>query len=109
MTTASTLDDWLSAVCKPGSYRNGSNQLPNAELGATCLSRGANGMSILIGQYWSKFGMESDIAIFRMSSFAALQTEGGFYQVFIAPGGRSSQSSALQPLAQYGFTLGTAG
>lgn len=106
VATASTLDDWLSAVCKPGSYRNGNNRLPNAQAGGTCISLGANGMPILIGQYESKFGMDSDIAMFRMRSYAAAQTDGGLYQVFIALG---RGLVALQPLSQYGFVLGTAG
>ncbi len=103
---ASTLDDWLSAVCKPGTFRDGNNRLPNAQAGGTCTSLSANGMPIFMGQYSSKFGMESDIAIFRMRSYATLLTDSGRYQVFIALG---RESSALQPLVQYGFGLGVAG
>ena len=106
MGIPSNLDDWLSAVCKPGTYRNGNNRLPNAQAGGTCMSLGTNGMPIFMGQYSSKFGMESDIAIFRMRSYAALQTDSGAFQVFIALG---PGSSVLQPLAEYGFDLGTAG
>lgn len=102
----SNLDDWLSAVCKPGTFRDGNNRLPNAQAGGTCMSLGANAMPIFMGQYSSRFGMESDIAMFRTRSFAALETDSGEYQVFIALG---PGSSALRSLEQYGFDLGVAG
>lgn len=102
------LDEWLAAVCKPGTYRGGvSGVLRNADGNGTCLSR-TGGTPILGGQYASDFLMRNDMALYKGANYATGTMESGNLQLFLAPGGAfRNLPNDLAPLAQYGFTLGS--
>ena len=99
----STQDDWEAAVCKPGTFHNGGGHLPNADGSGFCLS--LSGAPVMIGQYSSSFSLKNDIALFRGSSYATIDTDGGGAVLFLSISPRSV--SALEPLRQYGFQVGT--
>ena len=106
-STASTLDDWKSAVCRPGTYFNGGGHLHNADGGsASCQS--INGVIILIGQYTSSFDWRNDVAIFRGAAYASITDTNGTC-VFVAPLPGSRSVAALEPLRQFGFEIGGSG
>ncbi len=96
----STLDDWLAAVCKPGTYDSSGNHLQNADVSGWCLSRFDNG-PIMIGLYTSKFGLKNDVSLFRGSTSATLNQIDGRICLFLAV----RSATALQPLTQFGFQL----
>jgi hypothetical protein len=99
----SSLDDWDRAVCRPGTYINGTGLLRNAVAQANCMS--PNNVPISIGKYTSSFSLENDVALFRGASYATIATEDGATVAFLAPiaGGRSE--AALTPLTQFGFQI----
>jgi hypothetical protein len=101
--TGSTLDDWEAAVCKPGTLSNSGNNLRNADASGSCMS--LNGGPIMIGQYTSSFGLQSDMAIFRGASYATIPTNDGRTCVFVAPFPGAKSASALEPLTQFGFQI----
>jgi len=106
-STASNLDDWKSAVCRPGTYFNGGGHLHNADGGsASCQS--INGVIILIGQYTSSFDWRNDVAIFRGAAYASITDTNGTC-VFVAPLPGSRSVAALEPLRQFGFEIGGSG
>jgi hypothetical protein len=98
---ASSLDDWLNAMCKPGSFFNGGHVLHNADGGsASCVS--LKGNPILIGQYSSEYMARNDAAILHSGCSAIMATDSG-YELFVAPVDRSGKS--LEPLSRFGFTV----
>jgi hypothetical protein len=106
-STASGLDDWKTAVCRPGTYFNGRGHLRNADGGsASCQS--LNGVIILIGQYTSDFDWRNDVAIFRGASYASVADTNGTC-VFVAPMPGSRSANALEPLRRFGFEISTSG
>ena len=106
-STASSLDDWKSAVCQPGTYFNGGGHLRNADGGsASCQS--INGVVVLIGQYTSNFDWRNDVAIFRGASYAFISDTDGTC-VFVSPTPGARGASALEPLRQFGFQISGSG
>jgi hypothetical protein len=102
MIRPSSSDDWYAAVCRPGTFHNGSGHLHNADHGtASCLS--PSGGPILMGEYSSAYMARNDAAFFSMGSSASLVADSGVTVLFIAPADYTG--TALQPLAQYGFTI----
>jgi hypothetical protein len=99
----STQDDWLAAVCKPGTFHNGGRKLlANADGQASCSSGLYNGQPIGLGQYSDEYMARNDVAMLRAAS-AIARTDSGDWEVFIALGDPSGR--VLQPLADLGFTI----
>jgi len=100
--TPSTDDDWKAAVCRPGYYSDRSAILPNADWSASCQSMRGN--PIIMGWYTGSFSVQNDLALFHGATFAQLPTDDGRTAVFLTP--VRGTGGALDPLAQFGFTLG---
>jgi len=98
----STDDDWKAAVCQPGTYSDRKPTLPNADWSGFCQS--LRGNPIIMGLYTGTFTIQNDLARFRGATFAQLPTAEGRTAVFLTPVGGTS--AALDPLTQFGFTLG---
>jgi len=104
---SSTLDDWLTAVCRPGTYINGTvGILRNADGTATCKSL-IGDSPVMMGQYSSAFSLQNDIAVHKGSDYATILMESGSTQLFLAYGSRVSRPNPLQPLTQFGFEVGS--
>lgn len=95
-------DDWERAVCRPGTFFNGSRGLPNSTGSASCMALNDQ-VPILIGTYTSSFALENDMAIYKGRTYATIETQSGSTCVFLAmmPGG----GAALSPLEQFGFEM----
>jgi hypothetical protein len=98
----STDDDWKAAVCRPGYYSDRSAILPNADWSASCQSMRGN--PIIMGWYSGSFSVRNDLAMFRGATFAQLPTSDGRTAIFLTP--VRGTGGALEPLTQFGFTLG---
>ena len=100
-----TEDDWLSAVCRPGSPI--SNNAPpvmqtmGATGGAQCMSRQVGGALVLFSQWDSNFKMRNAMEYMRQC-YASVILDGVFIETFsvVATVG----SNPLAPLGQFGFT-----
>lgn len=101
--SSGSLDDWVAAVCRPGTYSNHGGDLQNADASGFCMSR--TNMPIMIGQYSSSFSAKSDAAMIPGSSFAMLPQDDGRICLFLAVSARSG--TVLQPLAQFGAKFGS--
>jgi hypothetical protein len=101
--SGSLFDDWIPAVCQPGTYFDSSNALlPNATADATCKS--ARGNPILMGQFTEEFTAKNAVAMFRGAEYAvAAPATGGVVQVFLSP----TAKNALAPLRSFGFVIMT--
>jgi hypothetical protein len=101
--SGSLYDDWIPAVCQPGTYFDSSNALlPNATADATCKS--ARGNPILMGQFTEEFTAKNAVAMFRGAEYAvAAPATGGVVQVFLSP----TAKNALAPLRSFGFVINT--
>lgn len=101
-STHSTQDEWLEAVCKPGTFRNGGREiLRNADGQASCSAR-LSGSPIILGQYSDEYMARNDVTALHMPS-AIARTDSGDWEVFISFGDPSGR--ALEPLAELGFTV----
>jgi len=98
----STDDDWKAAVCRPGYYSDRSAILPNADWSASCQSMRGN--PIIMGWYTGSFSVQNDLALFHGATFAQLPTSDGRTAIFLTP--VRGTGGALEPLTQFGFTLG---
>jgi len=98
----STDDDWKAAVCQPGTYSDRKATLPNADWSGFCQS--LRGNPIIMGWFIGTFSIQNDLARFRGATFAQLPTSEGRTAVFLTPVGGTG--AALDPLTQFGFTLG---
>jgi hypothetical protein len=96
-------DDWLQAVCKDGTYRIPTSDMPvfNGATGAgVCLAR--SGGTIFVGQWDSDYMMRNAFTMSRLRCYAAAR-EGDTVTAF-APAPNASER-ALEPLTQFGFTI----
>lgn len=97
-------DEWLPAVCKPGSINEQGNKvLPNAEAQGDCLAM-QGGQIIYFGQYGDFAASKNDAGLFRNAEYAAAQSDGtGNIYLFVSIGTKG----VLAPLAQFNFTVNT--
>jgi hypothetical protein len=96
-------DDWLQAVCKDGSYRTPTRDMPvfrSASGAGICLAR--TGGTIFIGQWDSDCMMRNALSGARLSSYAAASDGQGVTAFAPAP---NAPERALEPLSQFGFTI----
>jgi hypothetical protein len=106
-------DDLLQAVCKPGSWANGTGHLRNADGQGQCQAlHGTRTYGLLaIGQYSSSYEANNDAQfLHNLVSKApyALGTDPGGTTWLVIPliGG---DDSTLEPLTQFGFQIKAAG
>ena len=95
----SNQDDWFAAVCESGTFHNGS-RLPNADGGATCMSRYG---PILFGEYTSSYMARNDAARYHAWNTATIVDDNGATIFFTAP--FNNAGNALKPLTQFGFVV----
>ena len=62
------------------------------------------GNPIIMGWYTGSFSVQNDLALFRGATFAQLPTSDGRTAIFLTP--VRGTGGALEPLTQFGFTLG---
>jgi hypothetical protein len=98
--SSTLLEDWIPAVCVPGTFFQGGDLLPNADGQAFCKS--LRNDSIVMGQYNSEFEAKNDLNIFRNAEYATIAGSGGRIQVFISPAARN----VLTPLQTFGSSVG---
>lgn len=95
-------DDWLAAVCKMGSFRNGAGtfRFSNATAQGSCTANFGS-RPILIGEWDSDYLMRNDIASMRLSYYAsAINSDVVIGFITLGPNG-----DPLEPLSQFGFTV----
>jgi hypothetical protein len=95
-------DDWLQAVCKDGTYRTPTSDMPvfNGATGAgVCLAR--NGGTIFVGQWDSDYMMRNAFTMSRLRYYAAA-SDGDTVTAFAS---LQRSEKALEPLTQFGFTI----
>lgn len=105
-STQSSSDDWLAAVCKPGTFADG-HALPGATGGGLCLPRQGNNGPIYAMTYASAFKANNDLVMATPGSAYAHRTDGDTTWIFVAFGNKGD-ASAVQPLTQYGFEIDVA-
>ena len=94
-------NDWLSALCYLGTFSSTGSDLPNATQGSGFCSAKSGSDIISIAKYDSDFAMRNALA----------QSPKYFYGSGIEPDGTAivfavgKNSSALQPLTQFGFSI----
>ena len=93
-------DDWLAAVCTPGTYQTNTRKFfPNETASGTCMD--SNMQSIQIGQFSSDYLMRNDLARWSLTNIAwGTNNQGSI--VFANVVGQRSQ---LGPLANFGFVV----
>jgi hypothetical protein len=91
------LADWLSAICRTGSFNDGLHVFRNATAGGNCQAR--NGGPIFMGRWGSNYLMQNDVVLYRNDYYASC-VNGQRVTDFVA-----GRPSALQPLTQFGFTI----
>lgn len=102
LAAASTSEDWIASVCKPGTYQNGKggNVLSGSTGSAQCY--GNAGGTIFVGTYDSEFRFNNAMARFPSNSrYATRSDNSGRLWVFVSPNGYTD----LQPLASFGFAV----
>ncbi len=97
-----TFDDWLAAVCKPGSYQKGENIFANANAGSHCVAADGRGGMVLIGEWDSNYLMTNDLTALHVKNFASW-TDGQSTNAFVPYG--SDTGAELDPLTPFGFTV----
>lgn len=101
-----SFDDWLAALCKPGTYfdanSGGAHFFANAIGHAVCQSNDRT--EIMIGKWDDSFKMNNDIALYRSGRayYSSCHQSSGIVFAFVTAG---SDAAALQPLQQFGFTV----
>jgi hypothetical protein len=96
-------DDWLAAVCKPGSYENGGRKIfRNSNAGGSCMPANGQGGIILIGEWDSNFVMTNDLTALRIKYYASW-TDGQSPKAFVPYG--SVTGAELEPLTRFGFSV----
>lgn len=103
----STQDEWLAAVCRPGSLRSDyGTRLPNAVSGEFCVSS-VDGLAIDIGQYNSEYAARNDgMGQYTSGSYAIVRDTDGW---MLFRNINDKTGASLQSLAQFGFTITPAG
>lgn len=99
---SSLFDDWIPAVCQPGTYSDSRSVLRSADASALCRPLGGGGGAILIGQYSEQFKVRNDLVLFKRAEYATMSTSDGRICMFIAPGAPGH----LDALGAYGFDIG---
>jgi hypothetical protein len=91
------MDDWLAAMCRPGTFNDRLHVFRNATAGGDCLAR--DGGPIFMGKWDSNYLMQNDVVLYRNHYYASGITEQTVI-AFVA-----GRPGALQPLTQFGFTV----
>lgn len=99
----STVDDWVASVCQVGTYSSSGGGLRNADASGFCMS--PSNMPIMIGQYSSDFGAQSDAAMVPGARYAMLRQANGDLCMFLAVSAGSG--NILSPLSQFGAKFGS--
>lgn len=101
-TTAqsSTIEDWLSATCKKGTYVDGKGGivLPGAVTSGYC--SGLSGTVVYVGSYTSNFLLENDAARSSSKYATAIDDSGTTWAFFSVRGVQD-----LAPLQHFGFVI----
>jgi hypothetical protein len=97
-----SLDDWLSEMCRPGSYKEpAAEALGSATSSGYCaVDPGGRGY-VFVGTYSSEFMMRNDLA--NLGAYAV--GERGNTMVVFALGPGQREPGPLQPLEAHGFVL----
>ena len=96
-----TNEDWLDAVCQPGTFNDGS-WMPAALGGASCQSRGSN-VAVLFTQWDSNFKMNNSM-LQLLQCYSSVIHDNGDIEAFSFMR-NSAPSNPLAGLRQFGFTL----
>lgn len=91
-------EDWLSVVCKPGTFNDGQSIFANATGGASCGGTNSGGALVVLIQYDSKFKLTNDLSQFPSYFCTGSFADSGSSEVFVA-----QRATDLEPLARYGF------
>lgn len=105
VTRSYSRDDLLAAVCKVGTWQNGSGYLRNADGQGQCMASHAD-TPLFIGQYTSSFEATNDVNVLTDRSYAIGTNEQGTTWVVLAVWTGSQVEPALEPLVQFGFQIG---
>lgn len=103
--TESGPQDWLAAVCRPGTFVNGRGKLANATGGGVCRSTD-NSAALLFDQYESdsEFLLHNDVAMFQAAAVARITGQDGSLYVFVTLDATQQKGmAALEPLDRFGF------
>ncbi|MFH5230394.1 hypothetical protein [Antrihabitans spumae] len=99
-----TLDDWLTAICAPGKFYDGTT-FNGATGGGSCPIGNPDYPNdlVYVTQYDSNFKMNNDLAAYQMQYYASSINDQGQINVFAVRSARGR--SALLPLSQFGFEI----
>ncbi|MFF1555675.1 hypothetical protein ACFVX3_32130 [Rhodococcus erythropolis] len=104
----SSMDDWLGAICAPGTYSASSNVLKNSDTRPmSCRAPIRNGRApvIAIGTYSSDFLLKEDMLASKYGPLAKLELTDGTMVIFALTSGASAPEAVLGPLRNFGFDV----
>lgn len=104
----SSMDDWLEAVCAPGTYGASSNVLKNSiTRPMSCRAPTRNGRApiISIGTYDSNFLLKEDLHATNYGHVATATLTDGRMIIFALTRGVVSPEYFLNPLTEFGFDV----
>lgn len=104
----SSMDDWLEAVCAPGTYGASSNVLKNSiTRPMSCRTPARNGRApiISIGTYDSNFLLKEDLHATNYGHVATATLTDGRMVIFALTRGVVSPEYFLNPLKEFGFDV----
>ena len=94
-------EDWLEAVCEPGTFNDGQSWMRSAIGGATCRSQVSTSDIILFTQWDSNFKMRNAMTQFRQCYTSVLYENGNVEVLSVMP--NAPAGDILNPLSQFGF------
>lgn len=103
-----SMDDWLEAVCAPGTYGASSNVLKNSiTRPMSCRTPTRNGRApiISIGTYDSNFLLKEDLHATNYGHVATATLTDGRIVIFALTRGVVSPEYFLNPLKEFGFDV----